>query len=121
MKKVFGWFLLIIGVLIILWGIWSSYEIFTARRPAPEVFKIQQAEEVSLPQEKRQGGIQEEVQQQMQETLKEQFEKMMPPDFLPKLFNLISWSIFAAILFLGGGKLGTLGVQLLRSTKIIKK
>ena len=119
MKKIFGWFLLIVGVLIILWGIWNSFEIFTAKKSAPEIFKTSLAEENF--EEKLPSDLKSQMEIQLQQTIKEQFEKMMPPDFLVRLFNLISWSIFAAILFLGGGKLGSLGVQLLRSTKIVKK
>jgi len=41
-KKIFGWILLILGVLIILWGIWSSYQIFNNQKPVPEIFAIEQ-------------------------------------------------------------------------------
>ena len=114
MKKIIGWLLLAIGVLIICWGVWSSFEIFTVRAPVPEIFKVSQTREVSLPQTKSQEGLQGKIQQQMQQTIKEQFEKMLPPGFMPKIFNLISWSIFITILVFAGGKISWLGIQLLK-------
>ena len=120
MKKVFGWFLLIIGVLIIFWGIYSSFEIFTAKRSVPEIFKVPTSQEVSI-EEKTAKDLQAEMQQQMQQVIREELGKIIPPGFLPKLFNLISWSIFIWILVFAGGKLAWLGIQLLKSTKIVKK
>ncbi|MCD6500769.1 hypothetical protein J7K42_01985 [bacterium] len=111
MKKVIGWTLFLIGVLVIIWGIWSSFEIFTAKKPPYEIFKTPEAEEVSLKQEK--AGLEGQMQEQMQQVIKEQFEKMLPSDFLPKLFNLIAWSIFMGILVFGAGKLSSLGIKLL--------
>ena len=112
MRKAVGWSLLILGVLMIVWGIWSSYEIFTAKKPAYEIFKTPEVE-VSLKQEKVPAGVEEKMEQQMQQTIKEQFAKMLPSDFLPKLFNLIAWSIFITILVFAAGKLSSLGIQLL--------
>lgn len=108
MKKVVGWFLLILGVLMIIWGIWSSFEIFTAKKPPYEIFKAPETEEVSLKQEK--GGPEE----QMQQVIKEQLGEMLPPDFLPQLFNLIAWSIFMGILVFAAGKLSILGINFLK-------
>lgn len=112
MKKIIGWILLILGVLIIIWGIWSSYEIFTARRPPYEIFKTPETEEVSLKQEKE--SLETHIQEEVQEVLKEQLGKMLPSDFLPKLFNLIAWSIFMGILVFAAGKLSILGIKLLK-------
>ncbi len=109
MKKIIGWILLIGGVLMITWGIWSSYEIFTAQKPSYEIFKAQEVQEVSPKQEK---GSPEE---QMQQIIKEQFGEMLPPDFLPHLFNLIAWSIFVGILVFAAGKIASLGIHLLKA------
>ena len=109
MKKIVGWLLLTIGVLLIVWGIWSSFEIFTAKKPVPEIFKVQETQEVSSKQEK---GSPEE---QIQEVIKEQLGEILPSDFLPKLFNLIAWSIFVGILIFAAGKISTLGIKLLKT------
>ena len=111
-RKISGWTLLAIGVLIIIWGIWTSFEIFTAQRPVYEIFKVSTAQEVSL--RKETGSIETQMQEQMQQVIIEQFKEMFPPDFLIKLLNLMSWSIFAIILFMGGEKLAVIGIRLLK-------
>ncbi len=108
MKKIVGWLLLTIGVLLIIWGIWSSYEIFTAKKLPYEIFKAQETQEVSLEQEE---GSPEE---QMQQVIKEQLGEMLPSGFLPKLFNLIAWSVFVGILVFAAGKISILGINLLK-------
>ncbi|MCD6270488.1 hypothetical protein J7J23_01770 [bacterium] len=124
-KKTFGWFLLVIGVLIILWGLWCSFEIFTAKRQVPEIFKNYSNTEKDLAENKTddinanknlsiEQRLQQQTQQKMQQTVKEQFEKIMPPEFTSKLFNLISWSIFMGILIFGAGKLAALGISLIK-------
>ena len=112
MKKIFGWTLLVIGVLIIIWVIWTSFEIFTAQRPAYEIFKLSTTQDISL--KKDGGNLEIQIQEQMQQIIKEQFKEMFPPEFLIKLFNLMSWSIFAIILFMGGEKLAVIGIRLLK-------
>lgn len=112
-KKIFAWLLLVLGVLIILWGVWNSYQIFNAQKPVPEIFKLPEIKETSLMEEKSGTDPQEKMGQEIQQTLKEQFEKIMPPKFVEKLFNLFSWSIFMFILIYAGGKLSFLGIKLL--------
>lgn len=108
MKKIVGWVLLILGVLMIVWGIYCSYEIFTAQKPAYEIFKAQETEKVSPEQEE---GSPEE---QMQQVIKEQLGEMLPSDFLPQLFNMIAWSVFMGILVFAAGKISILGINLLK-------
>ncbi|MDI6882853.1 MAG: hypothetical protein QMC93_00020 [Patescibacteria group bacterium] len=112
-RKIFGWILLSLGILMIFWGIWQSYQIFSAKKPVPEIFRIEKSSEKSTVL----SG--EKTEEQIQQVIKEQFEKMLPPGFLPKLFNLASWSIFIFIIFIfiliyGGGKLSILGIKLLK-------
>lgn len=117
MKKISGWTLLTIGVLIIIWGIWTSFEIFTAQRPVYEIFKPSTTQDVSFKKEsfkKETGSLETQMQEQMQQMIIEQFKEMFPPDFLIKLLNLMSWSIFAIILFMGGEKLAVIGIRLLK-------
>lgn len=112
MKKIFGWALLVIGVLIIIWVIWTSFEIFTAQRPVYEIFKLPTTQDVSL--KKDGGSLETQIQEQMQQIIKGQFQEMFPPEFLIKFLNLMSWSIFAIILFMGGEKLAVIGIRLLK-------
>lgn len=107
MKKFLGLALLFGGLFLILYGIYSSYNIFTAKAAAPEIFKI---EEKSVLQK---GGAQD-LQAQLQGLLQEQLKGILPAASLPTLMNLISWSIFAGILIFGGTQISGLGIKLIK-------
>ena len=111
-RKISGWTLLAIGVLIIIWGIWTSFDIFTDQRPVYEIFKLPTTQDISF--KKETGSIETQIQEQMQQVIIEQFKEIFPPDFLVKLLNLSAWWIFMMILMLGGGKLAALGITLLK-------
>ena len=113
-KILCGWLLLFIGVAIIFWAVYSSYNIFTARAEVPEVFEvaeqIQDTKEIKLSQ--KAGSVsQEEI---MRELLGEQIKELFPIAFLTTLFNLIAWSIFTGILIFAGSQISGLGIKLVR-------
>ncbi|MDP2864406.1 MAG: hypothetical protein Q8N73_01980 [bacterium] len=108
-RKVIGWLLLLIGLIIIFYGLFTSYNIFTGKSPGPAVFKMPEKEAV-LPQ---QGKIQS-LEGQMEEMIGEQLKGMLPVDFIPKLLNLISWSIMAGILIFAGTQISSLGIRLIK-------
>lgn len=112
-KKTIGWILLISGLAIIFWSLYSSYNIFSARTLAPEIFKI---EEEESPQEegKKVPTSSEEIQQEMEKIVKEQIKEIIPPLFLSKILNLIAWAMFAGILIFGGGRVSGIGIRLIR-------
>ena len=107
MKKIPGLVLLFGGLIIILYSIYSSYNIFTAKAFAPEIFKV---EEKTISQK---SGSQD-IQAQLQNLLQEQLRGLVPAGSLPQLLNLLSWSIFAGILIFGGGQIAGLGIKLLK-------
>ena len=108
MKKIIGWILLIIGLAVISWGIFSSYQIFSNKTEAPEIFKASTEESLSL--KDQDYGIEQSIQNMMGDKIKE----MLPASFLPLLLNLTAWSIFAFILFFGGAQISGLGIKLMR-------
>lgn len=114
LKKIVGGVLLAVGILMILWGIWSSYNIFTAKKPAPEIFKEAQVEKVTT-STKKSGSAEEQMQQQMQQVIGEQLSKFLPGGLTTGLLNLIAWSIFMGILVFAAGNLSTLGIRLLKA------
>ena len=118
MKTIAGWLLLLVGLIIMLWGLYYSFNIFTAKTEVPELFKIEEQEEaVSLKSQKTPAlgqDIQSQMEEMMGEQIGEQFKQILPPGFLPMLFNLMAWSIFAGILILGGAQISGLGIKLLR-------
>lgn len=112
-KKIFGWVLLVIGLIIIFGSLYFSFNVFMGRSEAPEIFKLEKAnektEEVDLS-----GFSPEEIQDQMQKVIEEQISNIMPAEFTSKLFNLISWSIFAGILIFAGSRVSSIGIRLMR-------
>jgi hypothetical protein len=106
--KIIGWLVFLAGLIIIIWGLYSSFNIFTAKTAAPEIFALEEKEEVSP-----KAGILD-IQAQMEEMIGEQFKEMLPTDFIPKLLNLIAWSIFAGILIFGGAQIAGLGIKLIK-------
>lgn len=107
LKKFSGWILLGAGLFIIVWSLYSSYNIFTAKTLAPEIFLV---EEESEPLSKETGGMDQLLKQMMGEQLKGIF----PTDYLSQLMNLVSWSIFAGILIFGGSQIAGLGIKLIK-------
>lgn len=106
-SKVFGWFLLIAGVILIGWTLRSSYDIYTGKALAPEFFAMTEKEAVT-----QTGTL--TVEEQMQALLKEQLSEILPEGTMTKMMNLIVWSFLAFILLSGGGQIAGLGIKLVR-------
>lgn len=102
--KSFGYFLLIIGLGIIVFSIYHSSNIFLAKSEPPKVFEDQPENAL------------ENLEVDIQETIS----KLLPQGSLSKLANLIAWSIFAGIMIFGGGKIGSLGINLISKSKEVK-
>jgi hypothetical protein len=108
MEKIIGWILLVAGIVLMGWTLLSSYNIFTAKAELPEFFEASQ--EKTLSQE---GGTQD-IQVQLQQMIGEQLKGMLPVDSIPKLLNLIVWSMLAFILLFGGTQISGLGIKLIK-------
>ena len=112
LQNLIGWVLLLAGLAAILWTVYSSFNIFTAKAPAPEIFKVEKEIQTS-------GGTgktpttQAELQKEMEKLISEQLKGLLPADTLPKLLNLISWSVFAGILILAGAQTSGLGIKMI--------
>lgn len=116
-QKILGWILLSIGILIIIYSLLSSFNIFTGKASAPQVFKIeaQEMDSVQPEVEKELGEDLEDMTEEMaREELQKQLQKMIPQNFLPELFNRISWSIFALVLIFAGAQVSGLGIRLIK-------
>lgn len=114
-EKIFGWGLLIIGIIIIGWTLYSSYNIFTGKVKAPEVFEIEK--EITKTPASNQGKLptsQTEIQKELGQMIAEQLKGLLPVDALPKMLNLIVWSILAGILIFGGSQISGLGIKLIK-------
>lgn len=111
--KVFGWVLLIAGLIVIGWTLISSYNIFTGKTAAPEIFKIE-AEESSAADQGKIPTTPEEIQKEMEKIIHEQLKEVLPAGFLPGILNLAAWSILAFILIFGGSQISGLGIKLVK-------
>ena len=114
LQKFSGWILLIIGLAIIFWCLYSSFNIFTAKSSPPQIFKIEEKEPLTPLTKEKTPVTQKELQEEMEKIIGEQLKGLLPAETLPKLLNLISWSIFAGILIFGGGKISSLGIKLIK-------
>jgi hypothetical protein len=56
----------------------------------------------------------EALQEEMQKIVESQIKELIPPEMVSSILNLMSWSIFAGILVLSGGKIAAIGVNLIK-------
>jgi len=111
--KIFGWVLLLAGLAIIGWALYSSYNIFTGKVEVPEIFKMAE-KEVALPQKGQVQGVQAQMEEEVKEMIGEQLKGILPVDTLPKILNLAVWSMLAGILIFGGSQISGLGIKLIK-------
>ncbi len=104
-KNIIGWILLIGGIVLIAWALVSSYNIFTAKTDAPEIFTAQTS---SLG-----AGSSQTIDAQLQKALQEQLKGLIPVDALPRILNLAVYSMLAFVLIFGGTQISGIGVKLL--------
>jgi len=104
-KKILGLLLLCLGLIVMFYGLYSSFNIFTGKSSAPEIFQT--------PPEIKSAGSQD-LQGQMQNIVSEQLRGMLPVGSVATLLNLLSWSVFAGILVFGGAQVSGLGIKLLK-------
>ena len=114
--KIFGWGLLIAGVIIIGWTLYSSYNIFNGKNGVPEIFELPK-EKVKEPIKKGKITEIQNLESQLEKMIAEQFKEILPAEIVARLFNLISWSILAAILIFGGYQISNLGIKLINSVR----
>ena len=96
---IFGWVLIVAGVVIIGWTIYSSHNVFTGKAPAPTIFEMPKTvAKTAAPK----GSIAslEDIQGQLQTMLGDQLKGLLPSDTIPKILNLTIWGILAWLLFL---------------------
>jgi len=112
-KKIIGWVLLVAGLIILFSDLYSSFNIFTAKTLPPSVFKETASSNSAV------NSSQTILSQQdLQKIMSDQISKIIPQDYIFRLMNLISWSIFAGILVLIGGKISSIGISMLKEKEI---
>ncbi len=109
--KIFGWILLIIGILIIFWTLFASHGIFTGRLVPPQLFETE--ERISI-ERNESPTTQEELEQEMERLIGEQLAAMVPEGAISDILNLMAWSIMAGIMIFGGSRLSELGIKMIK-------
>lgn len=105
--KIIGWITFLAGVSIILFTLYSSYNIFIGKMDVPQIFEM---EEEKIQSEPKTPVSQEEIPEAIMEKLKEIF----PSDAIPKFLNLSIWMMLAGILIFGGTQIASLGIKLIK-------
>lgn len=114
-NKTIGYVFLFLGVIIILWGLWFSYQMFIGQKPAPEIFKLDSSDiTLSLPNN---SNLDSQIQSQINSILQGQLNNLLGGESINKILNLTAWSIFMAILVLACGKISSIGIQLIKAEK----
>jgi len=110
-NKIIGYALLFSGLLLIIFTLYQSYNIFMGNFQSPEIFKTQI---LSQPSKAGTAGNLQDLQKQLNEEISKQIAQLIPADTLPQILNLLSWSILAGIFIIGGGQIAGLGVKMLK-------
>lgn len=138
-NKIIGYLLLAVGLGIIFWSVFASYDIFTAKKEAPKVFSYNNKGIVSLDNnsDKKAGSgetvnidkskladpnylksLEAEQKAQVEDMVKNQIsgqlKEMIPEEFTLKILNLSSWSMLVFILIFAGSKIAGLGIKLMK-------
>ena len=110
-NKIIGYALLVAGLLLIIFTLYQSYSIFMGNSPAPLIFKVEAPTQAS-----KANGVNNssDLQKKLNEEISKQIGQMISADTLPKLFNLLSWSILAGILIFGGAQISSLGIKMIK-------
>ena len=119
-EKLFAWGLLLSGVLVIFWGIYSSFNIFMGKAEPPLVFEVliedpiedPIAEEETDPKDPMQVG-----EEMIGKEIEKQIQKIIPAGLIPKALNLVAWLIFMGILFFASSHLSGIGIRMLKKNK----
>lgn len=108
-KQFLAWVLIIIGLGIVFWDIYSSYYFFTAQKEFPAVFVQNTATKVDN------SATGDTIQDQVGKVVKEQMQQLIPENTVTQLLNISSWIIFASFLLWAGGKLIGIGSDFLKN------
>jgi len=109
-----GSILLIIGLLVIGYALWSSYQIFTGQKEVHSLF--------SSPEESPSSSeTVSPMAEQLEGILGQQLGNIVPAGAITRLLDLVAWSVLAWIFIIGGGKVSSLGIQLLKNPRKAEK
>lgn len=117
-SKVFGWFLLLFGLAMVGWAVYSSYQVFTGQILPPQIF-VSTNQSINANQQTTQGlGLFNDLQKQISDLiglqLNKQIQGLLPVGAISQTLNLVSWSIFLGIVIFAGTQVANLGIKLIK-------
>lgn len=107
MRIIIGYVLIVLGLTMIIWPLWQSYNIFMGKAPAPLVF--QTAENIGS------SAAGSDLQSQITKAVQDQLKQFVSPATATKVLNLIAWTLMAFILITAGGAVSSIGTKMIRS------
>jgi hypothetical protein len=122
LSRLSAWFIVIFGLAVIGWAVFSSYGFFTGQKDFPEIFKssavqtgqTQAVQKTEAPAViKDQAAAQAAVQEQMLQAFSGKLSELFPADSVLKVSNMAAWIAFATFLVFAGGQIAGIGVKIL--------
>lgn len=110
LPKLIGWLVFFLGLSIICYTLFASFNIFTGKAEVPAFFEVPKTTGTGSASSNQQMAL-------VQQALSEQLKGMFPADFSTRIMNLAVWSMLAFILISGGSKIASLGIKLLKEEK----
>jgi len=110
-ERILGFIVLLLGLGIILYALFSSLQIFTGRVDPPELFSFDEPADI------QEAAAPDDIQEQVGKLLRDQLGEFLPTDTISRTLNISMWSLFAGLLLFGGGQIAGIGIKLLRIKK----
>lgn len=107
LNKIIGYILLVIGLAVIIFTVYQSYNIFTAKTSAPLLFRTQIQKTPTITPTS-------DLQKLLNDNINQQIGQVIPAGNITTIFNLVSWSFLAVILIVAGGTVAGLGIKMVR-------
>ena len=112
LNKIIGYILLTAGLLLILFSVYQSYNIYTGKSSAPLVFQVPSAQEIHSGTGQ---NIAQQIQNQIDQSVQKQINQILPSATITKILNLAVWSFLVFILIFAGGTISGIGVKLIKA------
>lgn len=104
-EKLFGYGLLVVGLLLILLPLTQTAFIFFGKALPPQIFTRPEALQLN----QNVGSF------DFQKQIENAFIKILPVDLFNSVLNLISWLILMWILMFGGKQIADIGIKLIKN------
>ena len=108
-SKIVGWLVFLLGISIIVFTVYNTYNIFTGKSLAPQIIAF------NIEKSKTSTGGALTGPDQIGEMISQQLGNLLPLDSLPLILNLVVWTIGAGVLIFGGAQISGLGIKLIKN------